>query len=403
MKKVLLSVGFALAAAFLLADDSWYSLYDSALNDVKAKKWTLAEEKLKAAMRLEPNQARKVRAYGARFVRYIPEYYLGVVHYNTGKYQQALEEFLHVQNQGLVVEGDAEYTELNSMKNQTMAKMNTTSSPPTTEPAETHEAKPSVFSASDDASQNEIRKKIDVTSSLDALNTAINKGDWDTAQQLVQKIDQLDPGNVELSKLRNVMTKKMDDQKNEIKFQNLIAQANHDLTDKNYAKARKTVQQAQLITVPDQQQATDLLKQIDVAEKKDQQSVVPPPVDLIAELKTAAQKSDWIQVRTLAEQLPETAKLPEVAELGLGILDFYSADYKKSITRLEKITHPSAQASFYLGCSYAALAYLQEHRDELLQKARMQFAVVHRLNPNVNLNKRNISPRIIALYEQSTK
>ena len=125
-------IAFAILAGaqFSYCQESWWDFYDLALKDMRAKNWNLAEERFKAAFRLNSEQGPRVRPYGARFIRYFPEYYLAVVHFHQGKNQEALEEFLRVQNKGLIKEGDEEYAELTRLRQQAFAKLNPPSAPP---------------------------------------------------------------------------------------------------------------------------------------------------------------------------------------------------------------------------------------------------------------------------------
>ena len=112
---ILLFISFA---SHSLAQESWWEFYDLALRDIKAKNWSLAEERMKAALKMQPNQGKKIRAYGARYVRYFPEYYLGIIAFNEGKFEAALELFLKVRNAGLIGKGDEEYPELSELSRQ---------------------------------------------------------------------------------------------------------------------------------------------------------------------------------------------------------------------------------------------------------------------------------------------
>ncbi len=88
------------------AAELWYEQYDSGLKAVAASDWSAAETRLKAAMQLQPKQGKQVRAYGTRFIRYIPAYYLGVVYFNQGRSADALNQFQNISNSGLIEKGD---------------------------------------------------------------------------------------------------------------------------------------------------------------------------------------------------------------------------------------------------------------------------------------------------------
>src|SRR5438105_6842289 len=104
-----------LSVSVVIAQESWWDPYDQAMPDIKAKNWSLAEQHLKMALKQHPNQSRKIKTYGVYYIRYIPEYYLGLVYFNEGRYSDAAEKLLSVQNAGLLVPGDQEFPELTRM------------------------------------------------------------------------------------------------------------------------------------------------------------------------------------------------------------------------------------------------------------------------------------------------
>jgi tetratricopeptide (TPR) repeat protein len=99
----------------LRAEDKWYELYQSALKSISSRKWSDAEKKLKAAMASGPTPGRQVRMYGVRFIDYLPEYQLGLVHFNQQRYADALEQFAKAQSSGQVSKGDPEYASMVDM------------------------------------------------------------------------------------------------------------------------------------------------------------------------------------------------------------------------------------------------------------------------------------------------
>src|SRR5207249_5279057 len=138
------------------------------------------------------NQGKKIRAYGARYVRYFPEYYLGIIAFNEGKFEAALELFLKVRNAGLIGKGDEEYPELSELSRQAMAKLNP--SPQEAMPPPTR-AQPALQNESDAQKAKESQKKIDLAQATEALNAALSKNDLAEAQRVAPKLEVLDPQN----------------------------------------------------------------------------------------------------------------------------------------------------------------------------------------------------------------
>lgn len=113
-----LAWGLALLLALpsvLRAEDKWYELYQSALKSISSRKWADAEKKLKTAMASGPTPGRQVRMYGTRFIDYLPEYQLGLVHFNQQRYADALEQFAKAQASGQVSKGDPEFASMVDM------------------------------------------------------------------------------------------------------------------------------------------------------------------------------------------------------------------------------------------------------------------------------------------------
>jgi TolA-binding protein len=113
-----LSCALALMLAFptaLRAEDKWYEVYQGALKSISSRKWADAEKKLKGAMAIGPTPGRHVRMYGTRFIDYLPEYHLGLVHFNQQRYADALEQFAKVQASGQVSKADPEFATMADM------------------------------------------------------------------------------------------------------------------------------------------------------------------------------------------------------------------------------------------------------------------------------------------------
>lgn len=408
MKKTLLVVLLLFSFRILwAAEQTWYEAYDSALNDIKMKNWRLAEEKLKAALKLQPRQGRKIRAYGARFMNYIPEYYLGVVYFHQGNYQGALENFLRVQNQELINKGDEEYEELTRLSRQAMVKLSPAAPDPESQFAHLMDqankawsernfdlakklATQAMTTGVDEQKAMDLLKKIDVEQTLRALKDSIAKSDEQQTQRLLARLELLDPQNPELVQYRELWSKRIaesakqqqtapepklpmaevkqteipkaaDLQVEQAKFLSLLEQAKRELRLKNFQKARQTASLAFALGI-DNRKAELLLQEIDAAENL---------------------------------QSEETA----------AIVAFYSGEYQKAIRLLENLVSRKKESErlyFYLGCSQAALAFLDTgNRSQLLQKARLQFAQAKRLNKSLTHDTRFISPRILEVYKQS--
>jgi hypothetical protein len=378
---IILSLLILWSAHVAMAQESWWDFYDLAMKDIRAKNWSLAEERLKSAFRLQSEQGPKVRTYGARFIRYFPEYYLGVVYFHQGKHQQALEEFLRVQNKGLIKQGDEEHAELTRLKQQSFAKLNPSSPPP--EIPNTQQQYASLLDqaqkslstrnyeqaknfanqadalGTNDGKAKDLLKKIELEENLEQLRAALDKNDLQLAQQISKKVETLDPGNSELDRLEKIVVKNAAEVETRKQFANLLDQAERQLSAGAYDNAKKLAQQAQSIPGADVSKVQNLMRQIEIQ----QASVKPPAADaepfqeLIKSANSAMTKNNFIEARrfaTKANQVPggnhqsiqdllkriELAENSSILESALKKKDWNSA--QRAATNIAKIdsTHP---------------------------------------------------------------
>jgi len=455
---VVLNILILFSAQISFGQESWWDLYDLAIKDLRAKNWSLAEERLKAAFRLQSEQGPRIRTYGARFIRYFPEYYLGVVHFHQGKYQEALEEFLRVQNKGLIKEGDEEHSELTRLKQQTFARLNAPSTPPSI--PSTQEQFASLLDQAqksfklrdyqqarkfanqadalgmNDAKAKELLKKIELAENVDQLKAALDKNDLQLAQQISRRVEALDPQNPELDRFKQLISKNSALDENRQQFAKLLEQSERQLASGEYGNARKTVQQAQSIPGADASRIQDLVKRIDLREasnalksatgkKGPDQADGEAFQEIMKNANRAVARKDFGEAKRLAteaanlpgknnQNIEDLLKRIEIAESGsvldVAVRSFYSGQYNHSANLLERAIaskNSSAKAHFYLGCSYAALAFLQHKtktgiagKEKLLNNAQQQFAASRKINPSLKYDQRFISPRVLQIYER---
>ena len=87
------TIGIALLFAASAALASWYDDYDAGIAAVGKGQWSVAIQKMTAAINAHPKESDHERTYGAIFISYHPYYYRGVAYLNTGKYEQAISDF----------------------------------------------------------------------------------------------------------------------------------------------------------------------------------------------------------------------------------------------------------------------------------------------------------------------
>jgi tetratricopeptide (TPR) repeat protein len=296
--------------------DSWYVEYDAGLKAIASKDWDTGEARLKTALALQPKQGRKVLAYGVRFIRYIPEYYLGVVYFNRAQYQEAMGVLTRMQKNGLVVKGDPEFSEMTTM----------------------------------------------IAQANDKLQPKIQKQE-PSAKTPAPTVEPPQPAQQQ----EDVEAQRQEQEKAKLaEIENLIKKVDVAISAKDFKQARELVKQGQTMGI-DESKIQDFQKKIDVDEK------------LVALSKAASQK-DWLQAQRIATQLdtvdpknPDLVRLQLVIDQGIqdledrGLLAFLSGDYQQALLHLERVIAVKkdfAESWFYMGCSHTSLGLLQGEKGE---------------------------------------
>jgi tetratricopeptide (TPR) repeat protein len=76
-----------------VAHASWYDDYDDGIAAVRKGNWSVAVQKMSAAIKGNPKEGDRVRTYGTIMINYHPYYYRGVAYLNTGRYEEAIADF----------------------------------------------------------------------------------------------------------------------------------------------------------------------------------------------------------------------------------------------------------------------------------------------------------------------
>jgi tetratricopeptide (TPR) repeat protein len=135
VRTLALSIALLVLAAGT-AEASWYDDYDAGMAAVKKGNWNVVVQKMTAAIKGNPKEDNKARAYGVIFYNYHPYYYRGIAHLNLGNYEQAIADLEKTSGPGQENLGDIG-THLDRAKRQLAAANDTTPEParPTPEPA----------------------------------------------------------------------------------------------------------------------------------------------------------------------------------------------------------------------------------------------------------------------------
>ncbi|HEY0159698.1 MAG TPA: tetratricopeptide repeat protein [Thermoanaerobaculia bacterium] len=93
MTRRILALTLLTLAAATSAYASWYDDYDDGLAAIRKGNWSVAAQKMSAAIKGNPKEGDRTRTYGTIMINYHPYYYRGVAYLNTGRYEEAISDF----------------------------------------------------------------------------------------------------------------------------------------------------------------------------------------------------------------------------------------------------------------------------------------------------------------------
>ncbi|MEW6368141.1 MAG: hypothetical protein AB1714_26230 [Acidobacteriota bacterium] len=390
------------------AQELWYAAYDSALKAIASGDWATAEAKLATVKKSGPAPARRVKAYGTNYIiMYVPDYYLGVVYFNQGRYQEAADQFARIRASGVLKQGDKEFAEMEKLAAQAGERLRP-------QVAETKPAPPPPTPTGPSPEELRVRQlQQEAQDLVRQAGTLISQGRLDEAKRALDQARGKDPSNRQIADLSAQITQKeaelramAEADKKQAEFQTLLRQAEQALSARNYGQAKTLANQAGAANL-DPQRVGNLLRSIDVAEN-------------VENLRKAAERSSWVEAQRLSQAIEkldprnaDLARFRAAIEQGLAtqgvdeleksaLVAFYSGNYEQSASLLDRVAaqkKDSGRVYFYMGCANAALALMQgKQGDALMQKARQQFAQARRLNPSYQYDTKYISPKILRAF-----
>jgi tetratricopeptide (TPR) repeat protein len=92
MTRRTLAVALLTLALATAAHASWYDDYDDGLAAIRKGNWSVAVQKMSAAIKGNPKEGDRTRTYGTIMINYHPYYYRGVAYLNTGRYEEAISD-----------------------------------------------------------------------------------------------------------------------------------------------------------------------------------------------------------------------------------------------------------------------------------------------------------------------
>lgn len=356
---------FSVFAASARAELLWYDAYESGMKAFQSGNLNRAERMLIAAMKEQPDQGSRIKAYGTRFIRYFPDLYLGIVYIRQGRYEEGLKQLEKTKSAKLISRGDPEYSDL-----LTYSQM-----------AEERLKPPAPAAVTDTTAAR--RSQEEAADMLEKSRALIAEGRLDEAKQVLQSALQKDPSSkslvdvsVEITQKELELRSQQEREKAKQQFDLLMAQVNNEIANRQFGHARALLREASDLGLDE--------------------AAVASAAERIAAAEAPAPQTTGVQNVPSPEQDPIELQ---------ALTAFYSGDYHRAITQFERIAaegRNSARVSFYLGCSHAALALAQQKADpSVLEKAKTYFSNVHKANPDYRYDSRYISPRILQLFRDS--
>jgi TolA-binding protein len=391
-----------LLPVFLFADSLWYEDYDAALQAMTAQKWASAEQKLNDAMRKQPNSARKIKIYGSRFIKYVPNYQLALVYFYEGRYSDARLQFQKVDQQRVLNSGDPEFAQMSELKKLITEKLD-------------NKAKPETVKSSEDVATSADSRNQQIPDLVDQAQQSLDRNDFTQAQKVIDALAIIDPDNQKLPGLQSLLAEKRKSaqklamQNDQIRENELTMEAADQARSQGeFSRAESLAQQAEQNGF-DRRRLAVFRKQL----KADQTKKA---------LLDAVDQKDWSKAENLSANLaaiaPKDLDLPRILKLiaqsridEIKILQqnalraYYSGTYEEAVRLFGNILQrkpKSVLAHFYLGCAYAALGMSSNpDQSDYSEKAVAEFRIVHQSNSAIVQKVAYISPSILEIFQKT--
>jgi tetratricopeptide (TPR) repeat protein len=380
---------FLLIAAIFVATPvfalEWYKAYERGSDKIKGGNCAEGLPLIQEALQTNPRDDLRAQSYGTQVMEYFPHYYLAVCAFRAGKGIDAARflkeaESARISSSKLAGEFQGLKPQVEALQKQQVAQTTKPEQPPQEQTPQ--QQKPPQPQPQKPPEQKPVEAKPDNTllirTTLQQARNSLNQGRYDDAKNLINNALQLDPTNRDAKALLN----------------DLIAK-----------------QAAEAVNREKQQKFNDVKREIDAgnlenAEKLAQAlKVLYPNDDRVNGLMKQIQDASNSQV----DQAAKNVEAARQAELQKGVehdvlIAYYRGEYDQAI-RLANLGLPKAPQSwrlhFFLGCSYAALAILDENGSEdRLRLARESFRRARSVSHSFTMPP-YISPKILEIYRSS--
>ena len=400
--RILVQLLFLLVTCNAFAAE-WYKDYGKAQDAVKSGDCERAQALLLQALQQNPTTGLRVPTYGTMRMEYIPHLYLAECAFKNGNVSQAANYLKEAEASGAASSSKA--SEFSQLKEKIQAQLQAKKepSPKTSEPAE-----PAHPAASNPP--------------------ASNPGASNPPAQQAPPVPQPKPQKEYVPPPKPAGPTPAEQAAERLAVINrTLKEANDALGVRRYSAARDAANRVLLID-PSNNQASQLLNEITLKEAED--SKKKEKESKFAEIDRALKTGDWATAESLAlnlkSQYPsDSAVLSKVQQVENRkqasmatksedenrksqekevLIAYYRGDYQKSIQLAQQALESSSdnwRLHFFMGCSYAALALLEEqNKQPRMDLAKESFRKARSLAGNLQPPP-YISPKILEIFRSS--
>ncbi len=406
----------------IIAADTWYNNYNSALDDIDDGNWSAAIEKLQLAISEKPGPKLKTKTTGLRFIDYIPYYYLGIAYYNKADWSNARDAFRKSARYSAVRSKTAEYTDLSRKLDECENKL---------KPVETKTVKQTTPKES--VSAVKIRRHI---SSADGF---IGKRDYKSAKSELDSAKALIVASGEEKNRLQSVNSKLNTVNRILKTEELMSRANNLVSSSKYREADKIVEQL-LVLDPGNPDATSLRRkirseisreektaQIDTGPEKLPERKIPSTRDEIAqairEADAAHKNGDLLTARrkltgvlqidtnnTLARSKLENVNYTiSIRSINEGIASYFDGELEQCRNQLGEALESLGEGSEHRAKlivihQFMAVSYAEEYyktgasNPELLEKVQAHIEKIKSLDKEFQIEAEYFAPKIVSLF-----
>lgn len=360
----------------------WYKAYSKAQDAVKSGDCARAEPLLLEALQQNSTTGLRIPTYGTMRMEYIPHFYLAECAFKKGDIQQAATYLKEAESSGAASSSKAnEFAQLRrdiDSKLQQSRVQQPPKSPPRVQQAPVPVPKETVPPKAETTppvpriqEQPRFDEQAAVNRALKEASAAYANGDYSTSRNAIDRVLALDPSNSEAQRLFAQIALKEAEASKTREKENKMAEINRAIRNGDWGTAENLSISLKL-QYPSDQSIADLAARVQKQKESDLQKKTADEIRKFAEKQVmiAYYKGDYPTAVQLAQQ---------------------NADKNPSSWRLQ----------FFLGCSYAALALLQEdNRGPRMDLAKEAFRKARSVAGTITVPP-YISPKILEIYRNS--